>query len=523
MGSLMSKLIAIFLAALFLVAADARRPRPHPIPKRSRTVATTTVKPGPSLDLFNNHYYTCVTNRYVGNFGSGTPSDSNSGTSQSSPWATVLHADSLAAAGWCVIIADGTTTMSSTYTFTHSGSSSTASGYIVYKCLHMDACTFNFPTSPCGSGCAGWDLTGINYIIIDGIKFTASADDSTGYLTGIGAGGPGHGSASDSHHVWVLNSIITGWTGGGIETQGVDFWYIIHNTVSMNAHRDCYNVSGISLYENWQSGLTLTSDDHNNPNGARLGVPSFDIGNGDTFHNVVSWNVLYNNSEYDDSNAACGHYNTDGNGVIFDASTGVGYTGAQLASFNVSYNNGGVCVHPFGSQNIWVVNNSAFNCHLDPNTNPSYDEPTLDDNGASTASYTNHFYNNISVAGTTPNNNSHAIQFWEPTGNNSPTATNNITLLTGAGQEVAMTGATYSSSSNKESTDPLWADVGRTSVGNMITQPNGTNFALCTAAGVPNASCTGASPAIGYGITAPYLPATSVDAGACHHSLTTCP
>ena len=73
-------------------------------------------------------------------------------------------------------------------------------------------------------------------------------------------------------------------------------------------------------------------------------------------------------------------------------------------------------------------------------------------------------------------------------------------------------GDTYSCASNKCATSPGWVDVGTTSAGTETTPPAGANFAL-----------TADSPAIGYGLTETYLPAQSVDVGACSHTLATCP
>ena len=66
-----------------------------------------------------------------------------------------------------------------------------------------------------------------------------------------------------------------------------------------------------------------------------------------------------------------------------------------------------------------------------------------------------------------------------------------------------MSGAdTYSVISNKQSTDPLWVNVGNTSVGNETTPPVGADFVLQTG-----------SPAIGYALAESYLPGIT-DAGA---------
>jgi len=73
-------------------------------------------------------------------------------------------------------------------------------------------------------------------------------------------------------------------------------------------------------------------------------------------------------------------------------------------------------------------------------------------------------------------------------------------------------GDTYSCTSNKCGASPDWVDVGTSSAGTETTQPVGVNFAL-----------SAGSPAIGYGQAQGYLPAQSVDVGACSHTFATCP
>jgi hypothetical protein len=83
----------------------------------------------------------------------------------------------------------------------------------------------------------------------------------------------------------------------------------------------------------------------------------------------------------------------------------------------------------------------------------------------------------------------------------------------GCSAEVNMaSSSTYNAPPNIESTNPQWVNVGTSLVGTESTPPVGTNFALSPG-----------SPAIGAGLTEPYLRASSVDIGACASALTTCP
>jgi hypothetical protein len=200
----------------------------------------------------------------------------------------------------------------------------------------------------------------------------------------------------------------------------------------------------------------------------------------------------------------------------------------MLAYGNISYNNGGGGVHVFASYNVYVVNNSAFNNYIDPEETAG--TAMIDDNqGGNTDSsgvtYNNFFYNNIAVGCTsafppaarvTGNN---AIMLG-PLAGDDPAQGNVTGMATSnaaCGPEVAVYNAqTYDSTKNKilpvETTDQIWVNVPFSAPGTDATQPGGTNFALAPG-----------SPAIGYGITKPYLPPSSVDVGACASALTTCP
>jgi hypothetical protein len=90
---------------------------------------------------------------------------------------------------------------------------------------------------------------------------------------------------------------------------------------------------------------------------------------------------------------------------------------------------------------------------------------------------------------------------WANFGQDSPT-----------GKNPMFNSDTYSCTANQCATNPAWTNVGISSTGTETKQPVGTNFAL-----------EADSPAIGYGLAEPWLPAQSVDAGACYHTVATCP
>jgi len=450
--------------------------------------------------LFNNPYYQCTANYYVASNGS----DNNNGSS-GAPWATLQHADDMnVGAGACVNVAPGTY---GGVSVANGGNKASATGYVVYRCQALDACTIN------GSGGDpnGFDFGNTaNYVQIDG--FTLTGPDSGNSVIGVNVW---NGGSFTGHHIWVLNSIISNWTQSGLQLNSGDYFYAIHNTLFHNSHQDCVQGSGISFYQDQPvAGYNPTADDMTNPN-PLLG-PTW-VNGSSFFHSVVEYNVTYNNAV-----TQC-NPNTDGNGIIMDTFLGISgnvqnYTSPVLIAFNVSYNNGGSGIHLLGTTNIVVANNSCYNNYLDTRIQGTY-RACMDDVGG----YANTFINNIAQAipTTGPCNVAAPYTQW----NNavleySPqtpydTWSHNITDTIGvscSGEVAMVNGESYTQPPNLLSTSPLWVDVGTSSVGTESTPPVGTNFALAPG-----------SKAIGAGLTEPYLPASSVDIGACASALTTCP
>jgi hypothetical protein len=254
------------------------------------------------------------------------------------------------------------------------------------------------------------------------------------------------------------------------------------------------------------------------------------------FNNVVAWNVVYNN------HVSCGVGSdaSDGNGIIMDSfltSNGntANYANQTLIAFNVVYNNGGVGILSTASALVTVANNSCFQNAIDPNQSATY-RPCMGVNGGGTPPVnSNVFLNNIAYAlppvACSGNNSQYSpgndqATSWSGEGGGGDGAYNspgrNITYrapTNGCQPENSINdgNAAWSCTANKCSTDPLWVAVSGTggtggSTGDENTQPASTNFAL-----------QAGSPAIGYGVTQTWLPAQSVDVGACFHTLTTCP
>ncbi|HEY3638553.1 MAG TPA: hypothetical protein VGK90_10415 [Rhizomicrobium sp.] len=518
-------IVSGFAAGLFLAAM-------HALPVIAKSGANA---PGPSRALFDHPYYTCTANYYVAADGS----DSNSGTSKSSPWLTLQHANGSlpgngAAAGSCINVAPGT--YAGGVALSTGGARAAKNGYVVYRCEKLDAC---------GITAAGWatgafDATGTNagdphpdYLIFDGFKIAANA--SYQYSVAISCWAGNLGTIATCHHWMVLDSIISGYGEAGIDVADGEYYISSHNIIYNNGIFCDGQIfgSGISyVVPKPIAGYTPTKDDTNAGNISALNLigiqgPAF------PFHNLVAFNTVYTNRN------SCQGGDTDGNGIIMDTfstlnGNTVNYTAPTLVAFNVSYNNGGGGVHIFASDNVTAANNSVYNNYLDPNnsgaaragidTNDSYGDTIINNlvvgipaaPGSGGCAFNAKPYAQFNSAmlgggvdGETPDSfakNITALQggntsCWGAFGEDAPT-----------GENPMFNQDSYSCSTNDCATDPGWTNVGTQSTGTDKKQPRGANFALDSS-----------SAAIGYGLSEPWLSAQSADAGACYHTLTTCP
>jgi hypothetical protein len=481
-----------------------------------------TTKPGPSAALFDSPFYSCGRNFYV----STTGSDSHTGT-RASPWRTIQHADSSARKpGDCINVAAGT--YKANVLIRHGGNAPTPTGYVVYRCATLDKCHVLAP----GSGHLWLILTPANFVVVDGFELdgngtTAAAPDGLADKC-IGS------SWSDNrwyaapnndavHHVWVLNSVVHHCNLAGISFSNKEWIYAIHNAVYHNSWTSGYEGSGIGMvvFRCIESGNSACASSSTAATGTGTYVPSgMDLTAAAPFHNIVSYNTVWDNSEAHDG-LPCGSH-TDGNGIIMDtfldqATNTIVYPYQTLVSGNVSYANGGRGVHVFRTSHVTVANNTAYGNGKDT-CNNSYFLGDLSQSGGSN----NVWINNVAQSVLAPANPTCGGTI--PGGVNGKTSfcgNRNVPLIAGnAAGVTADTNNTYSKNvlyggdgvrlfdndasyfrcaNNKCNTNP------------EFVSPLSNNFALKPT-----------SPAIGYALKKDFLPATAVVAGACPKGLTTC-
>jgi hypothetical protein len=306
------------------------------------TPTPPTTPPTPPTTPTNTSY-TCVRNWYVAPNGS----DNAAGSSSSTPWATLQHADSSGQlrAGDCVNVAPGTYYQPYTLSLNNGGNANSATGYVVYRSTTKQGAKIK-PSA------ATYDVVEANgnYLIIDGFEIDGGNEGLTSNPVSQGTGLQGAG-----HHFQALNNLIHDCGGEGVGALYTDWYWIIGNTTYNNAHFNTYQESGISIYEPRAVSYTATSADTSA-----------------TYHIIVENNVSHDNGEWNVPGA-----HTDGNGIIMDDFQNVqsgmaAYPYKTLIQGNTSYNNGGRGVYVSQTSNATVNANTAYNNNLDTAVNATW-------------------------------------------------------------------------------------------------------------------------------------------------------
>ena len=415
--------------------------------KLSRELET----PGLSAALFANPYYVCLRNFYVAPLPLGN--DANDGATPQTPWATLTRANEGRVAGDCVHLAAGTYKLTGEVAITAGGNASTPTGHVIYRSTLMGgahlvaSAKFNHMMR----------IT-THHVMFDGIDF--DGNNSMAALCGIEVE-----RSTSYHHIWVMNSRVHGFGQTGIQENGSEWFWNLHNDVYENACtvRIEWQGSGIShVVPAAVSGYTPTPMDNS-------WAP---------FHIVTAYNIVHDN--YGQQGLFAGK-NTDGNGIIYD--TFRSYAGQSLCLGNLVYHNGGKGIHVFKSGHVTVANNTVYNNNWD-----TYNPGTWRAEISAQDSIGSTFLNNIAWAVRGAGVRSTNAPFMGHSGS-ANTWTNNIAY--GAPNDFADSNA-YPSRANKANVNPLLVDVAK------------NNFALQPT-----------SPAIGFGTLRSYLPPQSIDAGAC--------
>ncbi|HLZ66918.1 MAG TPA: hypothetical protein VKQ29_11850 [Aliidongia sp.] len=281
--------------------------------------------------------YSCLRNWYVATNGS----DNASGSSASSPWATLSHADQSGQlqAGDCVNIASGTYYVNNTVYLTHGGNANSSTGYIVYRASTRHGARIKAATQ----GIYNMMNAQGNYIIIDGLEVDGGNEGLS-----YNPMSAGHCVEGDGHHFQALNNLLHDCGGAGVSLMHKDWYWVQGNTIYNTAYFFTGHASGISIYEPVPVGYNATSADNNA-----------------TYHVIVQNNVVYNNGEWHVPGA-----HTDGNGIILDdfqnTQSGYGaYPYKSLIQGNTAYNNGGRGIHVFYTNNATITGNVAYSNNSD--------------------------------------------------------------------------------------------------------------------------------------------------------------
>jgi hypothetical protein len=258
---------------------------------------------------------------------SGGGTDSNNGTSASTPWLTPNHAVNC---GDVITAAPSTDYSPSNFASGQWGTITCVGGNngAWLKCAIFDTCKINssrgFPVMAISAsywGVQGWEVT------------------SSGTYGTCFAAQPPLNNGANIHHVIFANDIANGCSGGGVATYNngtasVDYIAVIANITYNAAQGSAFCYSGISIYQPA-------------PTDSRQGTHIFVAGN-------FSWGNF---------DGACnGGSPTDGEGIIADSWGSLSYRAQGVIENNILFLNGarGIEVLNNGSAPIYILHNTIY-------------------------------------------------------------------------------------------------------------------------------------------------------------------
>jgi parallel beta-helix repeat protein len=306
-----------------------------------------------------------VTAYYV----SGTGTDSNDGKSTGKAFRTLQKAHDLTSPGDTVWIMNGT------YTSTTSDILSIYRTGEPSKWIRYKAYPGHTPKLKASKNWQAIYFNGVSYILIEGLTLEGNNDNVTeaqartqlkdtngdGKIdamelkpeysgNGIGIDAEYGNPNQPSHHIIIRKNTVYKFGGAGIYTYGADFVVLEDNVLYNNAWYSPYGNSGISFYQN------------------RDTAPDFK-----GYRMVARRNIAYGNRNFFPCKCVDFESITDGNGIIVDdlhntqnGSPYGNYTGKTLIANNLVHDNWGRGIHVFESDNVDIINNTAFSNSYGP-------------------------------------------------------------------------------------------------------------------------------------------------------------
>ncbi len=186
-----------------------------------------------------------------------------------------------------------------------------------------------------------------SYLVFEGLTVR-------GFHQGFNCQAPGH-------HIVISHNVFENNLSAGIASSGhasgtakdcCDYLTIEDNTIRNNG----YHLNGTpatSPGEGWGSGITLQ------PNSD----PYLFDSNYNQFHTIIRRNTIYHNYDGTGGDVDNDPDHSEGHGIITDRG---GDLPPLLIENNVIFDNGGVCIAPLGSQNVWIVGNTCYQNGSDP-------------------------------------------------------------------------------------------------------------------------------------------------------------